>query len=59
MYVYDGDNVFAPEIAVLTGILPDDVSSTGRDIYISFISDDTVTTSGFIIHFDSGKKLFS
>ena len=59
MYVYDGDNAFATEIAVLTGILPGDVSSTGRDIYISFISDVSETASGFRIHFDTGKKLFS
>ena len=58
MYVYDGDSMFEGEIARLTGILPDEVMSTGRDIFINFLSDDSEATSGFQIQFNAGKKLF-
>lgn len=62
VYVYDGDNRFADEIARLTGSpdekdgFPFTVMSTGRDIFIYFLSDDTETTSGFKIQFEAGKK---
>lgn len=59
MYVYDGDSTSAPEIASLTGTLPDELMSTGRDIFINFISDDSETTLGFRIQFDTSKKIFN
>ena len=64
LHVYDGDSLFAPELAKLTGnssslqvqLLLGDVRSTGRDIFINFLSDDTETRPGFIIQFDAGKR---
>ena len=61
MYIYDGDNPLATEIGTLTGLspyLPDNVISTGPDIYISFISDTTETANGFKIRYNAGKKGF-
>ena len=56
VYVYDGGSLFDIELAVLTGIFPDDVISTGTELYINFVSDESETTAGFLIQFDAGKK---
>ena len=47
--------MFANEIARLTGGFSNDVISTGRDIFITFLSDDTKTKTGFKIQFEAGK----
>ena len=54
--VYDGDTPLDLELGSLTGILPPNVASSGPDIYISFTSDGSETSSGFIIQYDAGKK---
>ena len=54
MYVYDGSSLFDIELASLTGIFPDDVTSTGTELYINFISDESETAPGFLIQFDAG-----
>ena len=41
-------------IASLTGILPVPVTSTGPDIFLYFVSDDTETNPGFRVEYDSG-----
>ena len=59
MYVYDGNSAFAPQIGNLTGIPPynpENIVSTGPHIYISFITDETETASGFIIMYDAGEN---
>ena len=53
VYVYDGGNSFVTEIAVLTGTFTEDVTSTGTELFINFLSDDTVTAAGFRIQFDA------
>ena len=50
LYVFDGIDV----IAALTGVLPEVVSSTGPDIYLNFLSDDSEARPGFKIRFDAG-----
>ena len=57
MDVYDGDDMNAPMIARLTGILPSAVMSTGRDIFINFLSDISLTKLGFRIEFNAGKNI--
>ena len=52
--IYDGDSLFNPELASLTGTSANDVTSTGTELYINFISDGSVTTTGFQIQFDAG-----
>ena len=54
VYVYDGGSLFDIELALLTGIFPDDVISTGTELYINFISDESETAPGFLIQFDAG-----
>ena len=54
--IYDGGSLFDSELARLTGIFPDDVISTGTELYINFISDESETTLGFKIQFDAGKN---
>ena len=53
--VYDGSSMLNTQIASLTGILPVPVTSTGPDIFLYFVSDDTVTNPGFRVEYDSGK----
>ena len=58
--MYDGDSPFAPEIAAFTGssTLPDYVVSTGPDMFITFLSDETETRSGFKIWYSAGENSF-
>ena len=61
MSVHDGDNQSAKEIARVTGTAQQfsrnfAITSTGRDIFINFLSDDTETASGFKIQFEAGMK---
>ena len=53
MYVYDGDSLLAREIGSLTGILPNNVASTGPDIYIRFSSDNAGSSAGFQIAYEA------
>ena len=56
LYVYDGTDVFATEIAKLTGnSIPADVTSTGRDVFLNFVSDESKNRNGFKLRFDAGK----
>ena len=58
--VYDGDymdGIFSAQLGSLTGSnLPDNITSTGKDIYLNLISDETQNGMGFKIQFDAGKK---
>ena len=58
MNVYDGDGLNATKIGRLTGIFPDNVVSTGPDIYLSFVSDENLSKSWFKIQYDAGKNWF-
>ena len=58
MYIYDGGNMLSDERAQLTGVISDPFFSTGRDIYLKFLSDGTKTKTGFQIQFESGKTWF-
>ena len=51
--IYDGGSVFDIQLAILTGILPGAVTSTGTELFINFVSDVTVTEAGFRIQFDA------
>ena len=53
VYVYDGGSSFAIEIAQMTGIFAEVATSTGTELFIHFLSDDTVTEAGFRIQFDA------
>ena len=53
VYVYDGGISFGTEIAVLTGTFNDTVTSTATELFVYFLSDDTVTAAGFRIQFDA------
>ena len=55
--VYDGPSVLDIEIASLSGILPDTVTSTGPDMFLNFLTDSSVTAPGFKIRYDAGKLL--
>ena len=55
LYVYDGPSLLDVQIASLTGILPEDIISSGPDIFLNFLSDDTETMDGFKIQYDAGK----
>ena len=52
--IYDGGSVFDIQLAILTGILPGAVTSTGTELFINFVTDGSVTTAGFRIQFDAG-----
>ena len=54
MHIYDN----SLSIMVNSEVIADGVVSTGPEIYISFLSDDTETASGFKIKYDAGKKGF-
>ena len=56
--VYDGDSVFATEIGVLTGLQLDPVMSSGPDIYLNFLSDQSEQTAGFRIQYERSKNEF-
>ena len=59
VYVYDGNTWGATEIGMLTGFapyLPDNIVSTGQDIYLSLVTDVTETASGFKVKYDAGKN---
>ena len=51
VYVYDGSDAFGTLVGTLTGVLPTGLTSTGTDMFITFISDDSETTPGFRIEF--------
>ena len=53
VFLYDGGSSFGIGIALLTGILPEAVTSTGTEIFINFISDYMVPEAGFRIQFDA------
>ena len=60
MYVYDGatdDGLLSPQLAQLHGdSTPAPIESTGRDMYLKFESDSSVSTAGFQIQFEAGKS---
>ena len=64
MQVWDSDSPEAEEweeIESLTGYspyLPDNIVSRGPEIYITFVTDETETASGFKIKYDAGKYSF-
>eukprot|EP01043_Picozoa_sp_COSAG02_P011915 COSAG02_NODE_448_length_22102_cov_11.767032_2_plen_1431_part_00 len=54
--IFDGSNSGSPELAQLSGDLsdlPDTVESTGPNVYISFVTDVSVTAAGFTLEIDS------
>ena len=55
LYLYDGNSPSATEIASLTGMVPDDIISSGPNIFLNFLSDDTETSFGFRIKHARGK----
>ena len=56
MKVYDGDSNSAYMLGSLTGdVLPSDMASTGSDIFINFVSDESMATIGFRIQYSAGK----
>ena len=57
--IYDGNDIFATEIASLSGILAEVVMSSGPNIFLNFLSDDTETSSGFKIQYWAGKIRFN
>ena len=57
MIVYNGDSPIALEIAKFTGnILPNQIVSSGPDIFIKFVSDYITAVKGFSIQYGAGKK---
>ena len=58
--MYDGatdDGLLAPQLAQLHGdSTPAPIESTGRDMYLKFESDGSVSTAGFQIQFEAGKS---
>ena len=57
LYVYDGPSLFDNLMESLTGeLLPEyQVTSTGPDLFLNLVSDDTETTPGFKVRFDASK----
>ena len=56
LYVYDGANEFGTQLAQLDGdSIPNPIESTGRDMFLNFLSDDSETRAGFQIQFEAGK----
>ena len=61
--IYDGDDISgttSPKIGSFTGGLPTSATkpqSTGRDMYLNFLSDDSQTYEGFKLQFDAGEDL--
>ena len=52
--IYDGRNATAPLIHTLCGSdLPEDVTSSGNELFIHFQSDDTDRTRGFRIRYSA------
>jgi len=50
--IYDGYNTTAPLISTLCGnILPDDVTSTGNVVFVTFSTDGSGTYAGFTIQY--------
>ena len=50
--------MFGTELGSLTGdTIPDDIQSTGPDLYINFVSDDSENWDGFIIQYSVGKLI--
>ena len=58
--MYDGatdDGLLAPQLAQLHGYsTPVPIESTGRDMYLKFESDGSVSTTGFQIQFEASKS---
>ena len=58
--MFDGatdDGLLAPQLAQLHGDnTPAPIESTGRDMYLKFESDGSVSTAGFQIQFEAGKS---
>ena len=58
--MYDGatdDGLLAPQLAQLHGDnTPAPIESTGRDMYLKFESDSSVSTDGFQLRFEAGKS---
>ena len=58
--MYDGatdDGLLSPQVAQLHGdSTPAPIESTGRDMYLKFESDGSVSTAGFQIQFEQGKS---
>ena len=56
LYVYDGADEFGTQLAQLDGdSIPNPIQSTGRDMFLNFLSDDSETRAGFQIQFEAGK----
>ena len=57
MYIYDGDSTLADVLGSFTGFeTATPVQSTGADLYINFVSDETETLSGFSLQYEIGKN---
>ena len=57
MHVYDGSDVFGTELGKLHGnAIPAAVESTGRDMFLNFLSDYSTTETGFQLTFEAGKN---
>ena len=54
--MYDGANEFGTQLAQLDGdSIPNPVESTGRDMFLRFLSDESETRAGFQLQFEAGK----
>ena len=55
--MYDGADEFGTQLAQLDGdSIPNPIESTGRDMFLNFLSDDSETRAGFQIQFEAGKS---
>ena len=59
LYVYDGPSMHSNLTRRLTGILPNNVTSTGSDIFIRFQSDYVIGKNGFKIRLKVVVKRFT
>jgi Zn-dependent metalloprotease len=52
--IYDGNSVSDPEIGTFTGnVIPPTIFSTGGSLLIQFVSNDTITASGWTANYNS------
>ena len=54
--VFDGSSSQDTKLASLTGVLPPNITSSGSEILIQFVSDDTEVYAGFKIQFNAGMR---
>ena len=58
--IRDGGDATAQKFGSFCGYkMPDDIKSTGNQLYVKFVSDGSVQKAGFAASFTNGKKLES